>query len=51
MLHTLYKNTEAQITQKLRTIQEQRPGWIQGPKKASTVRNRSNQLKLDTNEQ
>ena len=49
--NTFCKNTEAQITQKIRTIQEQRPGWMQVPKKNSRVRNRSNQLKLDTNEQ
>ena len=31
--NTLYKNTEAQIIQKLRAIQEQWPGWKQGSKK------------------
>ena len=46
--NTFYKNTEAQITQKLRTIKEQWPGWMQEPKKTSSVRNRSFQLKLDT---
>ena len=47
-MNTLYKNTEAQITQKLRTIKEQWPGWMQKFKKTSRVRNGSNQLKLDT---
>ena len=45
--NTLYKNTEAQTTQKLRTISEQWPAWMQGPKKSLKLRNRSNQLKLD----
>ena len=46
--NTLYTNSEAYITQKLRIIEEQWPGWIQGTKKTSRVRNRSRQLKLDT---
>ena len=46
--NALYKNTKAQIIEKLRTILEQLPGWMQGPRKTSSVRNRSNQLTLDT---
>ena len=36
----LYKNTEAHITKRLRTIKKQWPGWMQGHKKTSRVRNR-----------
>ena len=47
--NTLHKNTEAQITQKIRTVYEQWPGWMQRSKKTlERVRKRSNQLKLDT---
>ena len=47
-MNTLFKNTEAQITQKIGGIYEQWQGWMQGPKITSRVGNRSNQLKLDT---
>ena len=47
--NTLYKKTEARITQKLRTIEEQWVNWMQGPKNLERwEKDWKNQLKLDT---